>query len=113
MYEITIRNLETNEVVDTAQNEMVLAIAYGGGDERADSVALIGSIDPLSYALLHNGNVRAACRLGIAKWEAKMDIEQEKIRQMKGEIGKMLEGLGEKTGVNMKAVNVADLVGEE
>ena len=113
MYEITIRNLETNEVVDTAQNEMVLAIAYSDDDEREDSVALYGSIDPLSYAMLYNGHVRAACRLAIAKWEAKEDIEKEKMRQMKGEIGKMLEGLGEKMGVNVKAVCAADLVGEE
>lgn len=113
MYEITIRNLETNEVVDTAQNDMVLAVAYSDVDGRADSVALYGSIDPLSYALIHNGNVRAACRLGIAKWEAKKDIEQEKMRQTKSEIEKMLEDLGEKMGVNVKTVNVADLVGEE
>ena len=96
--------------MDIAQNEMVLAIAYR---EEDAIVAMLGNIKNLANALQLNGNVRAACRIAIADWDAKKDIEQEKMRQMKGEIGKMLEDLGEKMGVDMKAVNVADLVGEE
>ena len=110
MYEITIRNLETNEVVDTAQNEMVLAIVYSESDAN---VALLGNVKNLANALQMNGNVRAACRLAIADFDARKDIKQEELRKMEEEIKERLGALREKMGVNMKAVNVADLVGEE
>lgn len=110
MYEITIKNLETNEVVDIAQDEMVLAIAYS---EEDANVAMLGNIKNLANALQLNGNVRAACRIAIADWEAKKDIEQEKMRKMKEEISQKLGELAKKMDDDLMAVNVADLVGEE
>lgn len=110
MYEITIRNLETNEVVDTAQNEMVLAIVYSDSDAN---VAMLGNVKNLANALKMNGNVRAACRLAIADFDARKDVEQEEIRKMKEEIKERLGALGEKMGADVMAVDVADLVGEE
>ena len=106
MYEITIKNLETNEVVETAQNEMVLAIAYSDSDAN---VALLGNVKNLAIALQLNGKVRAACRIAIADFDAIKDIKQEKIREIKERLGDP----GEKIGAEVMHVNVADLVGEE
>ena len=106
MYEITIRDLETNEIKDTAQGEMVLAVAYNKTEGKPDKMCMRGDIDNLSYALMHNGNVRAACRLAIARWEGTKDVEEEKSRKIK-------KLLGEKMGADVKAADLCSLAGEE
>ena len=113
MYEITIRNLETNEIVDTLQSEMVLAVAYNKTEGKMDYVCLRGDIENLGYTMMHNGKVRAACRLAIARWEGKNDIEEEENRKAKKLLGETLGNFGEKLGADVKAADLSSLAGAE
>lgn len=106
MYEITIRDLETNEIVDTARSEMVMAVAYNKTEGKKDKVCLMGDIDNLSYAMMQSGSVRAACRLTIARWEGIKELAEEKS-------GKIKKLLGEKLGEDVKVADLSSLASAE
>ena len=65
----------------------MLLLTMNEDDEKPDSVTILeASIDKMSNAMAFDGDVRAACRLAIAKWDGVKDVEQSKSGEAMGNI---------------------------
>ena len=79
MFEITIKDLETGEVTEkqTTDGYVVICIEK---DEGRTSIEKC-SIEDISDVIAVNGTLRGAARIGIAKWDAFRDHEEQKSKE--------------------------------
>ena len=86
MFEVTIKDLENGEVKEQLVTEGICLLAIRGENEPDTVLIMNASIDGISTAIGNDGTMRAAARLGIAKYEGLQDVkredEQKKIRRM-------------------------------
>ena len=95
MFEIKITNLETGEEKKTLQADGMLLLTMNEDEDKPDAVVIMEtSIEEMSNAMAFDGQVRAACRLAIAKWDGMKDSEQKESRKMLGSIVDMLKNAG-------------------
>lgn len=82
MLEIKIKNLEDGKELEY-EADGLLMLTMNEDDDKCDSVVMLEtSIEKMSNALAHNGTVRAACRLALAKWDAFKDAKEEKTEEL-------------------------------
>lgn len=95
MFEIKITNLETGEEQKTLQADGMLLLTMNEDEDKPDTVVIMEtSIDAMSNAMAFDGEVRAACRLAIAKWDGMKDSEQKESKNMLGSIMDVLKKAG-------------------
>lgn len=95
MFEIKITNLETGEEKKTLQADGMLLLTMNEDEDKPDAVVIMEtSIEEMSNAMAFDGQVRAACRLAIAKWDGMKDAEQSKSREALGNIIDVLKKAG-------------------
>lgn len=95
MFEIKITNLETGEEKETLQADGMLLVTMNEDEDKPESVVIMEtSIEKMSNAMAIDGDVRAACRLAIAKWDGMKDSEQKESRKMLGSFVDMLKNAG-------------------
>lgn len=87
MFEITIKNLESNEVTEYKVDGLCLMTMEKNDHDDIDSNLDVRNtcVDDISSVIAANGTMRAAARLGIAKHEGAQDVgEEEGRKRMKG-----------------------------
>lgn len=77
MFEIIVKNLE-NEKESLIKADGYVLMSINKNDEEPDGVRIeMCSVDEISNAIAANGNMRAAARLAIAKFDGLKDVMQE------------------------------------
>lgn len=77
MFEIIIRNLKENKE-DMIKADGYALIARNEDDATPDKVQIEETtIDAISNGIAANGNMRAAARLAVAKFDGMKDVRQE------------------------------------
>ena len=95
MFEIKITNLETGKEKRTLQADGMLLLTMNEDEDKPESIVIMEtSIEEMSNAMALDGQVRAACRLAIAKWDGMKDAEQSKSRETLGNIIDVLKKAG-------------------
>jgi len=95
MFEIKITNLETGEEKRTLQADGVLLVTMNEDEDKPDTVSIMEtSIEEMSNVMALDDDVRAACRLAIAKWDGMKDSEQKKRNDKLGSIMDVLKNTG-------------------
>lgn len=94
MFEITIKNLENNEVTTyLPEGFCLMAIDIGEGEERRDTVHMCEtSIEKMSNVIAMNGKLRASARIGLAKHDSFKDSEEDEEREKLKALFKGLAG---------------------
>ena len=82
MLEIKIKNLEDGKELEYEADGLLL-LTMNEDDDKCDSIVMLEtSVEKMSDALAHNGKVRAACRLALAKWDGFKDAKEEKTGEL-------------------------------
>ena len=89
MFEITIKNLEDGKVTDYTAEGCCMLLMRVEGDEKHDVVDVREtSVDKMSNVIARNGRLRAAARIGVAKYDGDQDVKDEESRRMLDKIFK-------------------------
>ena len=93
MLKITIKNLEDGKELEY-QADGLLLLTMNKDDDKPDSVVIMEtSIDAMSTALAYDGQVRAACRLALAKWDGFKDEKEEKTNKLMAKLAGVMKEL--------------------
>ena len=93
MLKITIKNLEDGKELEY-QADGLLLLTMNKDDDKPESVVIMEtSIEDMSNALVRDGQVRAACRLALAKWDGFQDMKEEKTSELMEKLAEVMQKL--------------------
>lgn len=95
MFEITIKNLEGGEVTDYTAEGFALVVMKEDDDGDTSVDLRETSIDKISNVIAMSGTLRAAARIGIAKYDGRKDIDEEKGREKMEGIKELIKKMTE------------------
>lgn len=93
MFEITIKNLEDGKVTDYTAEGFALMVMKEDDDTSVDLRET--SIDNISNVIGMSGTLRAAARIGIAKYDGRKDVDEEKGREKMEGVMELLKKMAE------------------
>ena len=93
MFEITIKDLETGEVRTKQETRGLVVLCIRQEGEKDTCIIHQCSVDDISNVFAGSAELRSAARLGLAKYEARKDMEEEEGREKAYKLFKALNAL--------------------